>query len=75
MTSATAMEERSVEQTYSVRDLEQRYRVTTATVLHWIESRQLRAINVGVDPGKRKPRWRVSQAALDAFERQRSTRT
>jgi Helix-turn-helix domain len=54
--------------TYSVRDLEERYGVREHTVLAWIHSGELRAVNVGVAPGKKKPRWRVTQAAVDAFE-------
>lgn len=59
--------------TYTVRDLQERYGVREHTILHWIKTGQLVALNVGVDPGKKKPRWRISQAALDAFELQRTT--
>ena len=59
--------------TYTIRDLEDRYGVREHTVLHWIQSGQLKALNVGVDPGKKKPRWRVTDAALEAFELARST--
>ena len=54
--------------TYSVRDLVQRYHVTEHTVLAWIRSGELNAVNVGVAPGKKKPRWRITQEALDGFE-------
>ena len=57
--------------TYSVRDLVQRFRVTEHTILAWISSGELAAINVGVTPGKKKPRWRVTQEALADFERRR----
>ena len=41
--------------TYSVRDLRERYGgISEATVLTWIHSGQLRAINVGRTPGGRK---------------------
>ena len=53
---------------HTIRDLCQRYGVTEHTVLTWIRAGELRAVNVGRHPGARKPRWRVSQAALDAFE-------
>jgi excisionase family DNA binding protein len=46
----------------------ERYGVGEHTVLAWIRSGELRAVNVGRKPGTRKPRWRVTQGALDAFE-------
>ena len=58
--------------TYTVRDLCERYAVSEATVLAWIASGQLRALNVGRSPNSKKPRWRITQAALDAFEAARS---
>ena len=54
--------------TYSVRDLVQRFNVNEHTVLAWIRSGELKAINVGVAPGKKKPRWRITKEALEAFE-------
>jgi excisionase family DNA binding protein len=54
--------------TLSVKDVCERYGVSVHTVLTWIESGELRAINVGVAPGKLKPRWRITAAALEAFE-------
>jgi len=57
---------------FSVRDLADRYAVTAATVLSWIRSGELRAINVGRRPDSRKPRWRVTKEALDAFESRRT---
>jgi excisionase family DNA binding protein len=54
--------------TLSVRDLCDRYGVTEHTVLVWIRSGELRAVNVGRHPGAKKPRWRITQKALDAFE-------
>lgn len=58
--------------TYTVNDIMQRYGVTQHTVLAWIASGELTAMNVGVAPGKKKPRWRITQAALDAFEAMRT---
>jgi excisionase family DNA binding protein len=52
----------------SVRDLCERYGVSQHTVLAWIHGGQLRAINVGRQPGGKKPRWRITQQALEAFE-------
>ena len=40
-------------------------------VLAWIRSGELRAINVAAKPGGR-PRWRISEAAIEAFEARRS---
>src|SRR5687768_11565615 len=54
--------------TLTVREVQERYGVTEHTVLGWIRSGELKAINVGVTPGKKKPRWRITQEALDAFE-------
>jgi excisionase family DNA binding protein len=54
--------------TFSVRDLCERYGVSEHTVLTWIARGELRAVNVGRRPGAKKPRWRITQAALEAFE-------
>jgi hypothetical protein len=32
------------------------------------------AVNVGRQPGARKPRWRVTEASLEAFEAARASR-
>ena len=57
---------------YSITDLTERYRVTEHTVLAWIKSGELKAINVGRSPKAKKPRWRISKGALEAFEELRS---
>jgi excisionase family DNA binding protein len=54
--------------TLSVRDLCERYGVSEHTVLGWIRSGELRAVNVGRRPGARKPRWRITQETLEQFE-------
>jgi excisionase family DNA binding protein len=54
--------------TLSVRDLCERYGVSEHTVLGWIRSGELRAVNVGRRPGTKKPRWRITAEALQAFE-------
>jgi excisionase family DNA binding protein len=54
--------------TLSVRDLCERYGVGEHTVLGWIASGELKAVNVGRRLGAKKPRWRITQQALDAFE-------
>jgi excisionase family DNA binding protein len=53
---------------YKVQDICERYGVTVHTVLQWIRSGELRAVNVGRRPGARKPRWRITQEALEHFE-------
>jgi excisionase family DNA binding protein len=57
---------------YTVQDLQRRFGVTDHTVLGWIRSGELRAVNVGRRPGGGKPRWRISHEALDAFEQLRT---
>jgi len=59
--------------TLSVRDLCERYAVGEHTVLAWIRSGELRALSVGRKVGAKKPRWRVTQEALTAFELLRAT--
>jgi hypothetical protein len=54
--------------TFSVRDVQARHAVGVHTVLHWIATGQLRAVNISRNPGAKKPRWRITQEALDAFE-------
>jgi hypothetical protein len=38
----------------------------------WIRAGELLAVNVGRTPNGRKPRWRIPQSALDAFEAART---
>jgi excisionase family DNA binding protein len=54
--------------TLSVRDVCKRYGVGEHTVLTWLRSGQLRAVNVSRRPDAKKPRWRITQDALEAFE-------
>jgi excisionase family DNA binding protein len=58
--------------TLSVRDLCVRYGVGAHTVLGWIRSGELRAVNVARRLGGKKPRWRISQEALETFEQLRT---
>ena len=53
---------------FTVQDLCERYRVSEGTVLHWLHSGQLEGVHVGRRPGAKKPRWRITQEALEAFE-------
>jgi excisionase family DNA binding protein len=58
--------------TLSVRDVCERYGVTEHTVLTWLNRGELRGFNVGRRPGAKKPRWRITPEALEAFELARS---
>ena len=60
--------------TLTVKDLRERYGVGENTVLGWIRSGELKAINVGRCLSAGKPRWRITQQALDAFEALRTPR-
>ena len=53
--------------TLTVKDICIRFGVGEHTVLHWLKSGQLRGLNVGRDPGKKKCRWRVTQQDLESF--------
>src|SRR5262245_36983341 len=54
--------------TLSVADICERYGVSEHTVLGWIRSGDLKAVNVGRRSGAKKPRWRITQEAVTAFE-------
>jgi excisionase family DNA binding protein len=58
--------------TFSVKNLCERYGVTENTVLQWIHSGELKAVNVGRAPTGKKPRWRITKEALEAFELRRT---
>lgn len=53
-----------------VKDIAERFDVTEHTVLHWIDSGELKAVDVSRNRGKR-PNWRISPEALEAFEQSR----
>ena len=52
----------------TVKDVCDLYQVTPNTVLGWIHNGELKAVNVGRRMGANKPRWRISDAAITAFE-------
>jgi hypothetical protein len=56
------------ERTVSVKQLCERYSVNEHTVLGWIKSGDLKAVNVGRRQGMKKPRWRITADALATFE-------
>jgi transposase len=58
-------------QTYSVRDICERYAVGEHTVLGWIKRGDISAIDVSRRLGG-KPRWRITAEALAAFEQLRT---
>lgn len=49
----------------------ERFGVSQHTVLAWIDSGELRAVDVSRKRGG-KPRWRITQEALDSFELSRT---
>jgi len=53
----------------TVREVAEELGVGADTIYQWIRNGELRAINVG---GQVKPRWRISAAAKEEFERSRS---
>jgi len=57
---------------HTVNEIAVRFAVTEHTVLGWIRSGELKAINVGRTTAAKKPRWRIPAAALEAFEAARS---
>jgi excisionase family DNA binding protein len=58
----------------TVKQVSERYGVEARTVLAWIRAGDLAAIDVTRRTGSRKARWRITQAALDAFEAARAAR-
>ncbi len=57
---------------YTVHDVELRFGVSEGTVLGWVRSGQLKALNVGRTRSAKRPRWRITQGAVDAFEASRT---
>ena len=57
--------------TLTVANLCKRYSVSAHTILRWIASGELRAIDVSRKAGGR-PSWRITQESLSAFEALRS---
>ena len=53
--------------TFSVKQIRERFAVGEHTVLVWIGNGELAAINVSRQAGG-KPKWRITQDALTAFE-------
>jgi hypothetical protein len=54
------------------KEIASRFKVATKTVIAWINLGDLKAINTSRSLASKKPRWRVSQEALEAFEKTQS---
>ena len=52
----------------TVKDVAERYAVGLHTVLTWIHAGDLRAMNLGRTMNGGKPRWRIKESDLEAFE-------
>jgi transposase len=59
--------------TFSALEVSKDYGVSIETVRRWIDNGELKAVNVSRAANSRKPRWRITQAALDAFEAARTS--
>jgi excisionase family DNA binding protein len=57
---------------HQIRDIAERCGVSERTVRAWIRAGELKAINLSRTPGSRRPRYRVTQAAIEAFEATRA---
>jgi hypothetical protein len=64
--------ERPDQTALTVAEVATRYGVSEYTVLAWIRSGALLAMNVARTPGAKKPRWRITQVALVEFEAART---
>ncbi|MBP3959874.1 helix-turn-helix domain-containing protein [Gemmata sp. G18] len=52
----------------TVSEVARRFGVSQATVLAWIAIAELKAVNVSRGARSKRPRWRISTAALEVFE-------
>ena len=57
----------------TVKDVADRFGVGPAAVTRWILAGELTAVNVSRSPRSKKPRWRVTETALEAFETRRTS--
>jgi len=48
--------------------------IEPAKVIAWIKRGELRAVNVADNPNGKRPRYRITQDALDHFTRARETK-
>jgi len=59
--------------TMTIEQVSERLGVGPKTVLTWIRSGELKALNVARRISTRKPRWRITEEAMQAFLAIRST--
>jgi transposase len=57
----------------TVRDLMNRFGVGERTVLLWVASGQIKAVNVARNPAARRPSWRFREEDVLAWENGRRT--
>jgi hypothetical protein len=58
--------------TYDIKTIAARYQCSPSTVSAWIANGELRAVCVSRSASSRKPRWRITDAALSEFEARRA---
>jgi hypothetical protein len=56
---------------FRVKDLADRFGVTEHCILAWIRAGTLQATNIARHEGSKRPRWRISELALELFELRR----
>ncbi len=61
--------------TFTPHEISQRYRVNINVVLDWLKTGELQGFSVTRTPDPKKPRWRISEDALAAFELRRTVGT
>lgn len=59
---------------YSVKDVQELYGVSQATVLHWIATGQLSALDVGRDTDKKRARYCIKDEHIRDFEASRTVK-
>lgn len=62
-----------MERHYRVKETAELACVEIETVLWWIETKELKAINVAKNPNGKRPRWRIAETELAKFLLRRQT--
>jgi transposase len=57
---------------HTIHNIAEHCGVSERTVRAWIRAGDLKALNMSRTPSSRRPRYRVTQAALEAFEATRA---
>ena len=60
------------ERTLSPQEIAKRHRVGVEKVINWIKKGELSAFDVGTVRGSQRPRFRVTESALENFEKNRT---